>query len=124
MQLIAERGQELTHATAGVIEIAEGEEMAYKVTCGEATPFLELEVAIDSSLSGLCVSARARCCAATTPAVDPRVDAEGLPQVNAISMICVPLVHRGARSARSRSTRPRPSTSTTATSRRWSCSAA
>ena len=31
MQLIAERAQELTRASAGVIELAEGEEMVYAV---------------------------------------------------------------------------------------------
>jgi len=37
MQLIAERAQTLTRASAGVIELAEGEEMVYTVTTGEAT---------------------------------------------------------------------------------------
>src|SRR3954453_20073708 len=55
MQLIAERSQELTAATAGVVEIAEGDCMVYKVTCGEATPFLGFEIPIEGSLSGLCV---------------------------------------------------------------------
>lgn len=38
MHLIASRGQELTQANAGVIEIADGDEMVYRVATGEATP--------------------------------------------------------------------------------------
>jgi diguanylate cyclase (GGDEF)-like protein len=40
MQLIAARGQELTRASAGVIEIADGDEMVRRVTTGETTPAL------------------------------------------------------------------------------------
>src|SRR5690348_11172471 len=75
MQLIAERSQELTRAAAGVIEIAEGDDMVYKVTCGEATPFLGLRVGIDSSLSGLCVK-RNEVLRCDDTQQDPRVDAD------------------------------------------------
>jgi diguanylate cyclase len=37
MQLIASRGQELTGASAGVIEIVEGDEIVHRVTTGEAS---------------------------------------------------------------------------------------
>jgi hypothetical protein len=40
MQLIAERAQELTRASAGLIELAEDDEMVYSVATGEATPYL------------------------------------------------------------------------------------
>lgn len=40
MQPIAERARELTRASAGVIELPEGEEMLYAVTSGEGTPYL------------------------------------------------------------------------------------
>jgi diguanylate cyclase (GGDEF)-like protein len=40
MQLIAARGQELTRASAGVIEIADGDEVVCRVTTGETTPAL------------------------------------------------------------------------------------
>jgi diguanylate cyclase (GGDEF)-like protein len=93
MQLIAERSQELTGAAAGVVEIAEGEMMVYKVTCGEATPFLGTEVPIDGSLSGLCVR-EGRVLRSDDTSVDPRVDSEACRRVNACSMIVVPLVHR------------------------------
>jgi diguanylate cyclase (GGDEF)-like protein len=94
MQLIAERGQELTRANAGVIEIADGEEMVYAVTTGEATPYLGTRLKVSSSLSGLCVL-EGRVLRSDDTADDPRVDAEACRQVSARSMICVPLVHQG-----------------------------
>lgn len=93
MRLIAARGQELTGATAGVIEIAEGEEMVYRVTTGEATPFLGVRLDRGASLSGLCV-AEGRVLRSDDTAADPRVDAEACRRVNARSMLCVPLIHR------------------------------
>jgi diguanylate cyclase (GGDEF)-like protein len=94
MQLIAERGQKLTRAAAGVIELAEGEEMVYTVTTGEATPYLGTRLRVDSSLSGLCVREGRVLCSDDT-ADDPRVDAETCRRVCARSMLCVPLVHQG-----------------------------
>ncbi len=93
MGLIAERAQELTRARAGVIELAEGEEMVYAVTSGEATPYLGTRLRVDASLSGLCLREGRVLCSDDT-ADDPRVDAEATRRVNARSMICVPLVHQ------------------------------
>jgi diguanylate cyclase (GGDEF)-like protein len=93
MQLIASRGQELTRASAGVIEIADGDEMVYRVTTGEATPFLGVRLKMASSLSGLCV-AEGQVLRSDDTSADPRVDAEACRRVNARSMLCVPLVHR------------------------------
>jgi diguanylate cyclase (GGDEF)-like protein len=94
MQLIAERGQELTRANAGVIEIADGDEMVYRVTSGEATPFLGVRLKKATSLSGLCV-AEGRVLRSDDTANDPRVDVEACRRVSARSMLCVPLVHQG-----------------------------
>jgi diguanylate cyclase (GGDEF)-like protein len=94
MQLIASRGQELTGASAGVIEIAEGKEMVYRVATGEAAPFLGVRLKMASSLSGLCV-AEGRVLHSDDTSADPRVDAEACRRVKARSMLCVPLVHRG-----------------------------
>jgi diguanylate cyclase (GGDEF)-like protein len=93
MQLIATRGQELTRASAGVIEIADGEEMVYRVTTGEATPFLGVRLKMAASLSGLCV-AEGRVLRSDNTAVDPRVNAEACRRVGARSMLCVPLIHQ------------------------------
>jgi diguanylate cyclase (GGDEF)-like protein len=93
MQLIASRGQELTGANAGVIEIADGDEMVYRVTTGEATPFLGVRLKMATSLSGLCVK-EGRVLHSDDTDDDPRVDAEACKRVNARSMLCVPLVHR------------------------------
>jgi diguanylate cyclase (GGDEF)-like protein len=93
MQLIAERAQELTRASAGLIELAEGEEMVYTVTTGEATPYLGMRLQKDASLSGRCVI-EGRVLRSDNTGVDERVDPEACRRVNACSMICVPLSHR------------------------------
>jgi diguanylate cyclase (GGDEF)-like protein len=94
MHLIASRGQELTGARAGVIELADGDEMVYRVTTGEATPFMGVRMKASSSLSGLCV-AEGWVLRSDDTSADPRVDAEACRRVNARSMLCVPLVYRG-----------------------------
>jgi len=92
MQLIASRGQELTGANAGVIEIADDDEMVYRVTTGEASPFLGVRLKMATSLSGLCVK-EGRVLRSDDTDDDPRVDAEACRRVNARSMLCVPLIH-------------------------------
>jgi diguanylate cyclase (GGDEF)-like protein len=94
MHLIASRGQELTNASAGVIEIADEDEMVYRVTTGEATPFLGVRLKMAASLSGLCVE-EGRVLRSDDTEDDARVDAEACRRVNARSMLCVPLAHHG-----------------------------
>lgn len=93
MGLIAERCQELTRASAAVIEILDGEEMVYEVATGEATPYLGMRLPLGGSLSGLCVDEE-RVLRSDDTAADPRVDAEACRRVGAAAMICVPLMHR------------------------------
>jgi diguanylate cyclase (GGDEF)-like protein len=93
MELIASRGQQLTRASAGVIEIADGDEMVYRVTTGEATPFLGVRLRMAASLSGLCVE-EGRVLRSDDTVDDPRVDSAACKRVNARSMLCVPLVHQ------------------------------
>src|ERR1044072_5532486 len=93
MQLIAESSQELCGASAAVIEMADGEEMVYEVTTGEATPYLGMRLRRDASLSGRCV-AEGRLLRSDDTSRDDRVDPDACRRVNAASMICVPLVHR------------------------------
>jgi diguanylate cyclase (GGDEF)-like protein len=94
MQLIAERAQQLTRSSSGVIELAEGEDMVYAVTTGEATPYLGTSLKRATSLSGLCVR-EGKVLRSDDTTADPRVDATACRRVNAGSMICVPLSHRG-----------------------------
>lgn len=82
MQLIAERARELTRASSGVIELAEGKEMVYAVTSGEATPYLGTRLQMATSLSGRCVL-EGRVLRSDNTAEDPRVDAEACRRVHA-----------------------------------------
>jgi diguanylate cyclase len=89
MELVARRAQEITSATAAVIEIPEGEEMVYTVTTGEATPYLGTRLGATTSLSGLSLTRNEVLYCADTE-TDARVDREACKRVNARSMICVP----------------------------------
>ncbi|HVD39732.1 MAG TPA: sensor domain-containing diguanylate cyclase [Solirubrobacterales bacterium] len=93
MQLIAERAQELTRASAGLIELLEDDEMVYSVATGEATPFLGMRLKAGASLSGLCVR-EGKVLHSEDTSSDHRVDAAACQRVNAASMLCVPLSHR------------------------------
>jgi diguanylate cyclase (GGDEF)-like protein len=93
MQLIAERAQELTRASAGLIELLEDDEMVYSVAAGEASPYLGMRLKAGASLSGLCVR-EGKVLHSEDTGNDPRVDAVACRRVNAASMLCVPMFHR------------------------------
>jgi diguanylate cyclase (GGDEF)-like protein len=94
MRLVAQRAQELTGASAGVIEVPDDDEMVYTVTTGDATPYLGIRMDRDSSLSGMALDLdQVLHCHDTE--VDPRIDRAASRRVNARSMIAVPLRHDG-----------------------------
>lgn len=95
MQLVAERAAEMTGADAGVVEVPVAGEMVYRAATGAAAEHVGLRLDIDRSLSGMCLRAGAvlRCDDATR---DVRVDGEACRRVGAVSMLCVPLRHRGS----------------------------
>jgi diguanylate cyclase (GGDEF)-like protein len=94
IQLIARHAQELTRSSAGLVELAEEDEMVYAVATGEAAPYVGMRLEMDSSLSGLCVT-EGRVLRSDDTANDSRVDAQACKRLNAGSIICVPLVHEG-----------------------------
>ena len=93
MQLIAERAQELTRASAGLIELLDEDEMVYTVAVGEATPYCGMRLEAATSMSGLCVREEEVLRSDDTSS-DPRVDGAACKRVNAASMLCVPLAHQ------------------------------
>ena len=95
MCLVAERAQALTCADAAVVEIAEGDDLVYRVGTGEAHHHLGLRLSVGASLSGLCVRT-GQVLRSDDTTSDPRVDADAVERIGARSMICVPLVHREA----------------------------
>jgi len=94
MRLVAQRAQELTSATAGVIEVPDRDEMVYTVTTGDATPYLGIRLDRDSSLSGLALDLD-QVLHCNDNEVDPRIDRTASRRVKARSMIAVPLRHDG-----------------------------
>jgi hypothetical protein len=93
MHLIAERAQQLTHASGAVIELVEGDELVYRAATGSAAPSVGLRLKSATSFSGLCVRTREvmRCDDAQ---IDPRVNREACQRVGLRSMIVVPLYHQ------------------------------
>ncbi|AZZ36345.1 hypothetical protein CIK05_05920 [Bdellovibrio sp. qaytius] len=93
MSLICERTQDLTHASAGVVEIAEGDDMVYRATTGTAKNSLGVRLNINTSLSGLSVRSN-EVLYCEDSETDARVDREACRRVGARSMICVPLIYQ------------------------------
>jgi signal transduction histidine kinase len=94
MALIAERTQKLTRASGAVIELADHDELVYRVATGTASQHVGLRLGLTSSLSGQCMrrSEILRCDDAET---DPRVDRLACRKVGLRSMVVVPLHHNG-----------------------------
>jgi diguanylate cyclase (GGDEF)-like protein len=94
MWLVAQRAQDLTGASAVVIEVPDRDEMVYAVTTGDATPYLGIRLDRDGSLSGRALDLDQVVHCSDTE-VDPRMDRTASRRVNARSMIAVPLRHDG-----------------------------
>jgi diguanylate cyclase (GGDEF)-like protein len=92
MELVVERGREITEATGAVLEIADGEDMVYRAVAGACQGQLGLRLARKTSLSGLCV-ATGETLTCMDSETDPRVDREACRKVGLRSMVVVPLVH-------------------------------
>jgi diguanylate cyclase (GGDEF)-like protein len=94
MQVVAERGQELTDASGAIVQVPDGDQaFRSQVTSGECVPFIGRRLDRGHSLAGSALRER-RLVASEDCASDPRVDrltaAMGIG-----SMICAPLFHRG-----------------------------
>jgi diguanylate cyclase (GGDEF)-like protein len=94
MQMVVSRALELTQATGAVVELVEGEEMAYRAVSGSAAPYYGTRLKMGTSLSGLCVRT-GEITISNNTATDPRVDAEMCKKVGAASMVVVPLFQSG-----------------------------
>ena len=95
LQIVVNRTQELTDATAAIVEMVEGDDLVYHAASGTAGPFLGLRLSRRGSLSGLCVETNTiQICEDSE--TDPRVNRDACRRVNARSMLIVPLEHRGA----------------------------
>lgn len=94
MQLIIQHSQQMTQASGGVVELAEGEDMVYRAASGTAAPHVGMRLKRAGSLSGRCIQERAVliCEDAET---DPRVDRNACRRIGVRSMIVAPLQHDG-----------------------------
>src|SRR5262245_6093788 len=94
MNVVVQRAQRLSGASAAAIELREGDEMVYRAASGSAASALGLRLKIQTSLSGLCVRERVTLMCNDTES-DPRVDREACRRIGVRSMLVVPLCTRG-----------------------------
>lgn len=92
MALVTERAGPFTGASGAVIELVDGDELAYAAASGSAAASKGLRLARASSLSGRCVAERVPLLCVDAES-DPRVDREACRRVGARSMVCVPLFY-------------------------------
>ena len=90
MFLVARESQDLTNADGAVIELAERDEMVYRVATGIAEEQLGLRLPISQSLSGLCITT-GETLICDDSEEDERVDKIGCRKVGLRSMIVNPL---------------------------------
>lgn len=96
MGTVARAAADLTGANAGVVALAEQDEMVYRAASGTAAAHIGLRLRRDASLSGRCVS-EGRVLRCDDAEVDPRVDREAARRVGAVSLLCVPLFGQDGR---------------------------
>jgi diguanylate cyclase (GGDEF)-like protein len=89
--LVVSRAREITGASAGVLELIEGEEMVFHAASGSAEPFIGTRSAVTASLSGRCVLQN-EVLLCENAKDDPRVDREACLRLGARSILCAPLI--------------------------------
>lgn len=94
MNVVVQRTQQLSGASAAAVELRDGDEMVYRAASGSAASALGLRLKLHGSLSGLCVRERSTLICHDTES-DARVDREACRRIGIRSMLVVPLRSRG-----------------------------
>lgn len=94
MATVVAESIELTGAEGAVVELPEGDTMVYRAVAGTAAGHLGHAVALDGSISGLCLVTGDTLVVGDSE-TDARVEAEASRRIGARSMVVVPLVHDG-----------------------------
>lgn len=95
MRVVTERAQTMTGADGGVVELAEGTDMVYRAVSGSAEGSMGTRLAMETSLSGLCVRLSTSLLCEDTEH-DTRVDRDACRRIGVRSMVVVPLMSGGA----------------------------
>lgn len=94
LNLVANKVQELTHATGVVVELADGTDMVYRAATGSVAAHIGLRLPQKGSLTGLCVQTH-QILYCKDSETDPRVNLEACRKVGARSLVVTPLFHGG-----------------------------
>ncbi|MEO8218005.1 MAG: GAF domain-containing protein [Acidobacteriota bacterium] len=94
LDTVVVRAQDLAGASGAIIETMHDGELLYKAGSGTATPFVGFHLSIEGSLSGRCVTT-GEVLKSDDTETDPRVDREACRALGALSIIVVPLSHKG-----------------------------
>jgi diguanylate cyclase (GGDEF)-like protein len=95
LRTVVEEAQRLTHASAAVVELPEGDELVYRAVAGTARAHAWFRLARATSISGLALDTQQVLSSPDTED-DPRVDQDACRNIGARSLIVVPLIHDGA----------------------------
>jgi diguanylate cyclase (GGDEF)-like protein len=94
MTTVVERAQELTGATAAVIELPDGDDLVYRAAAGTAVAHLGLRLPLATAISGRALRTRQALVSGDTEN-DSRVDRDACRRVGARSLVVVPLLYDG-----------------------------
>ncbi len=91
MRVVTERAQAITSADGGIVELVEGDEMAYRAVSGAAAGSIGSRLEVTGSLSGRCVRLGVPMRCGDTE-IDTRVDTAACLKLGIRSMVIVPLM--------------------------------
>ena len=93
MEVVVLQAQQLTKAAGAAFLVLEGREMVYCAVAGTAEPHFGLRLPVDASFSGKAVST-GETLRSEDAQNDPRIDRAAAVQLDARSLVAVPLYHR------------------------------
>ena len=94
MRRVVDVAQRLTNAKGAVVELVDGDEMAYRCASASVDQHIGLRLKRKGSLSGQCID-EGRALRCGDAELDERVDKEACRRVGVRSMVCTPLVQDG-----------------------------
>jgi PAS domain S-box-containing protein len=94
MRRVVDVAQRLTNAKGAVVELVDGDEMAYRCASASVSQHVGLRLRRQGSLSGQCID-EGRALRCDDALHDDRVDKEACQRVGVRSMVCTPLVQDG-----------------------------
>lgn len=94
LQSVTDTLKEVAGVSSAVVEWIEGDQLVYRAVSGEAARHIGTRIALEGSLSGLCIT-RQQPLICRDASTDHRVDRAACDAVGAVSMVVAPVVYEG-----------------------------